>query len=604
MDIAELEQQFGIPKGLYAKLITKGEASGVNATSPKGAYGRAQLMPGTAADMGVDASDPDQNLYGGAKYLATLLKKYGGDQTKAVEAYNEGPGRVDRGIVYPETAAYVDRVTGANVVPNAGAASSTAPGGLDLGTLTALMNKLQGDTSKDPAYQAVVAAQGRSQAANAAESAALDQESGELKGVRDRAAGIKAPTAPTPPTLPGEGDYRDKALKAVSDKPMDPTRVMGQFLPMLAILGGAFTKGGAIGSLKAASAAMTAAKQNDTDAIARAHQQWMDDTGKLMDQYKLEQDAFQDAISSNGEKRADTLADMSVIAAQYNIPILKAQIAAGDLDGATKTIAARNAALEPMLKLYSDAKQQDMEMQRLAQGDRRLDIDEQRATAMEQKADATERVQQERLDKMGAGDQGKIRGELVKKGTPGEALQGIEQNLNKLEDAAAHPENYISPSGTAIVADTFTRAFNGGNAIRGFQAKMLGDDRALANDIQSILQRADTGGKFTPAEIRSMALAVKRAEPELRGGFQEAAAEALATAQSDGDPNPLDAIPFGLRQYVDPKVLEQYKSGGAPAAEALPTDLPPPTGHPDGTKVKDGSGKVVAVIKDGQWTAP
>ena len=79
----------------------------------------------------------------------------------------------------------------------------------------------------------------------------------------------------------------------------------------------------------------------------------------------------------------------------------------------------------------------------------------------------------------------------------------------------------------------------------------------------------------------------------------------MATAQSDGDPNPLDSIPFGLRQYVDPKVLEQYKSGGTPpAAEALPTDLPPPTGHPDGTKVKDGSGKVVAVIKDGQWAAP
>lgn len=359
VNIADLEQEFGIPSGLYARLLSKGEASGVDATSPKGAHGRAQLMPGTAADMGVDPNDPDQNLIGGAKYLGLMLKRYGRDQTRAVEAYNEGPGRVDKGVVYPETAAYVDRVTGANVVPNAGAASSTAPGGLDLTTLSALMSKLQGDTSKDPAYQAVVAAQGRSQAANAAEGAALDQESSDLKGVRDRLGQIKDPSAPTPPTLPGEGDYRDKALKAVSDKPMDPTRVMGQFLPMLAILGGAFTKGGAIGSLKAASAAMAAAKQNDTDAIARAHQQWMDDTGKLMDQYKLEQGAFQDAISSNGEKRADTLADMGVIAAQYNIPILKAQIAAGDLDGATKTIAARTAALEPMLKLYTDARQQE-----------------------------------------------------------------------------------------------------------------------------------------------------------------------------------------------------------------------------------------------------
>ena len=88
---------------------------------------------------------------------------------------------------------------------------------------------------------------------------------------------------------------------------------------------------------------MTAAKQNDKDAIERAHQQWMDDTTQLTNQYKLEQDSFNDTISKNGEDRANLLADMNVLAAQYNIPILKEQIAAGDLDGAYKTIQSRSA---------------------------------------------------------------------------------------------------------------------------------------------------------------------------------------------------------------------------------------------------------------------
>jgi soluble lytic murein transglycosylase-like protein len=80
------------------------------ARSRAGAIGLAQLMPGTARDLGVDPNDPLQNLSGGARYLRQQLNRFDGNVEKALAAYNAGPGRVMTagGIPsIPETQAYV-----------------------------------------------------------------------------------------------------------------------------------------------------------------------------------------------------------------------------------------------------------------------------------------------------------------------------------------------------------------------------------------------------------------------------------------------------------------------------------------------------------------
>lgn len=93
------------------------ESSGdAHATSKTGAMGLTQLEPGTAREMGVrDPYDPVQNVYGGARYLATMLRRYGGNVTLALAAYNAGPGAVEKyhGVPpYRETQAYVARIIG------------------------------------------------------------------------------------------------------------------------------------------------------------------------------------------------------------------------------------------------------------------------------------------------------------------------------------------------------------------------------------------------------------------------------------------------------------------------------------------------------------
>lgn len=103
--------EYGIPVGLFDAMIIRESRYRPDVYSPKNAFGLTQLMPGTAAGLGVNRHDITGNLRGGAKYLRQQLDRFG-QYHLALAAYNAGPGRVRNGQVprIEETQAYVENV--------------------------------------------------------------------------------------------------------------------------------------------------------------------------------------------------------------------------------------------------------------------------------------------------------------------------------------------------------------------------------------------------------------------------------------------------------------------------------------------------------------
>jgi soluble lytic murein transglycosylase-like protein len=114
--IHEAAREHGVDPRLVAAVARRESAFNANAVSHAGACGVMQLMPDTARFLGVrNVFDARENIFGGTRYLRTLLDTFNGDLDLALAAYNAGPGAVEkhRGIPpYRETRAYVAAVRG------------------------------------------------------------------------------------------------------------------------------------------------------------------------------------------------------------------------------------------------------------------------------------------------------------------------------------------------------------------------------------------------------------------------------------------------------------------------------------------------------------
>jgi soluble lytic murein transglycosylase-like protein len=124
--IEKASAKFGVSTSLIKAVIQAESGFNPKAVSPAGARGLMQLMPRTAASLGVtDSFDVEQNIMAGAKYLSQMLRRFNGEEAVALAAYNAGPGRVsrlgisnteqlrDKYLLLPrETQKYVDKVLG------------------------------------------------------------------------------------------------------------------------------------------------------------------------------------------------------------------------------------------------------------------------------------------------------------------------------------------------------------------------------------------------------------------------------------------------------------------------------------------------------------
>ena len=111
--LTEAAQRYGVDSRLVSAIAEVESSGNQAAISPVGAIGVMQLMPDTAAALGVDPYDAEENIDGGARYIRDLLNDFGGDVKKAVAAYNAGPNAVKAygGVPpYAETQNYVSRV--------------------------------------------------------------------------------------------------------------------------------------------------------------------------------------------------------------------------------------------------------------------------------------------------------------------------------------------------------------------------------------------------------------------------------------------------------------------------------------------------------------
>lgn len=197
----------GVPVALFLGLVQQESAWNPNALSPTGAYGLAQLEPGTASQLGVNPYDPASNLAGGARYLRQQYDAFG-NWKDALGAYNAGPAKWAKVIAGTaaapsETQAYIPAV-----MANAANLGYVTPPVSDDGTVTVKSTSTGETATMTPITDWL--SWGMGQIGSAIKSVGADPSPQTVQKARDVAASSGDPIAQAENSIGSVGDLLSK----------------------------------------------------------------------------------------------------------------------------------------------------------------------------------------------------------------------------------------------------------------------------------------------------------------------------------------------------------------------------------------------------------
>ena len=443
-----------------------------------------------------------------------------------------------------------------------------------------------------------------------------------------------------------EGDHAPAAPPAVTypteakEAPGAGLKALQQFLPLMAVLGGALMGKNAMAGLKAATGAMKGLQEKDDATIQLHHQQWLDSMTQLKDQHEAAQQEYEDIMNNTKFNAQERQAALSTWASVHHLSMDKVALDTGEMGVASQFANMRREAMGKLIPAIASAQEHQDQLDLKWWLARQANPVAPDVSTPEAKAEAKAKLEADpgikaaaeiyaqtgKMPSLGMGAAGKrtqileLAGMYMDEGAGGAAgapgrQAGFHSEtvaLNKIATTRAQVEQF---EGTALKeADlALSLAKKGeGTGLPAFNKWLQAGRTATGDPDVTSFNSAIVSFKNEYARIMSSG-----------GAGTGAATSDSARHEADGlvnsamSPAQLEQTIATMKQSMSNRKAaldETYQTlkaslgpdgeGGDAGGGSLPTDLPSPQGHPDGTKAKDGSGKVVAVIKQGKWAAP